>query len=42
MGEELISTELKEDIKDYLIGLQGEFERYFPRINIEELKWSNK
>ena len=39
-GEELIGTELKEDIKDRLIGLQGEFERYFLEINTEEIKWS--
>ena len=40
MGEELISTELKKDIRDYLIGLHGEFERYLPGINTEELKLS--
>ena len=38
LGEELISTELKEDIRDHLSGLQGEFERYFPGINTEGIE----
>ena len=38
LGEELMSTELKEDITDHLSGLQGEFERYFPGINTEGIE----
>ena len=38
LGEELISIELKEDIRDHLSGLQGEFERYFPGINTEGIE----
>ena len=38
LGEELISAELKEDIRDHLSGLQGEFERYFPGNNTEGIE----
>ena len=38
LGEEMISEELKEDIRNHLSGLQGKFERYFPGINTEGIK----
>ena len=38
LGEESIGAELKEDIRNNLNGLQGEFERYFPQINTEAIE----
>ena len=38
LEEESIGAELKEDIRKYLNGFQGEFERYFPQINTEAIE----
>ena len=38
LREELISADLKGDIRNHFNGLQDEFERYFPEINTEEIE----